>query len=114
MPMSAISSGGSNIAAGIRNTIVVWYDWFTGRLRTTKSCATAAIRPRIAKVVHPGVLAFRRAADGSATTTAVAATITKYAAAFGASLGAPGPAGPTRTSSSIGAGKVLTTAPRSG
>ena len=40
--MNATSSGGSSIAAGIRNTIVVWYDWFRG-VRTTKSCATAAI-----------------------------------------------------------------------
>ena len=56
-PMNATSSGGSSIAAGIRNTIVVWYDWLRG-VRTTKSCATAATL-RMTKVVQPGVCGLR-------------------------------------------------------
>src|SRR5919108_526748 len=40
-PTRATSSGGRRIAAGMRKTIVVWYDWSRG-VRTTKSCATAA------------------------------------------------------------------------
>ena len=58
-PISTTSSGGSSIAAGIRKTIVVWYDWFRG-VRTTKSCATAAIVPRMTNVAHPGVCGLSR------------------------------------------------------
>ena len=51
IPSSATSSGGSRNAAGIRNMIVVWYDWFRG-VRTTKSCAIAAAEPRMMNVAQ--------------------------------------------------------------
>ena len=75
-PISTTSSGGSSIAAGIRKTIVVWYDWFRG-VRTTNSCATAAIVPRMTKVVQPGVCGLSRESNGSETAVATAATTKK-------------------------------------
>ena len=75
-PISTTSSGGSSIAAGIRKTIVVWYDWFRG-VRTTKSCATAAIVPRMTNVAHPGVCGLSRASSGSAMAVVIAATTKK-------------------------------------
>src|SRR5437773_1054212 len=75
-PIAATSSGGSSIAAGIRKTIVVWYDWLRG-VRTTNSCAVAAITTRIANVVQPFVLAFRWESGGIAATAKTAATRTK-------------------------------------
>src|SRR5919198_6341103 len=73
-PMSATSPGGSSIAAGIRKTIVVWYDWFRDGMRTTKSWAVAAIVPRIAKVVQPGVVERRCETAGTAANAVAAAT----------------------------------------
>ena len=104
-PMNATSSGGSSIAAGIRNTIVVWYDWLRG-VRTTKSCATAAIKPRMTKVVQPGVCGLRRERSGTTAKAVASATTTKYAAAFVASFGAPSPA-EASTSWRIGLGTAL-------
>jgi len=104
-PMNATSSGGSSIAAGIRNTIVVWYDWFRG-VRTTKSCATAAIRPRITKVGHPGVCGLSRDSSGTTEMAVARATTTKYAAALVASFGAPCPT-EASTSWRIGLGTAL-------
>src|SRR4029079_2753713 len=85
-PISATSSGGSNIAAGIRKTIVVWYDWFRG-VRTTNSCATAATSGRRTNVVHPGVSGVRREGSGTTVTAVARATTKKYAAALVASFG---------------------------
>jgi hypothetical protein len=76
-PISATSSGGRRIAAGIRKTIVVWYDWFRG-VRTTKSCAIAAVTPRIAKVIQPSVSARRCVSGGNAATAVATATKKKY------------------------------------
>ncbi len=73
-PISATSAGGSSIAAGIRKTIVVWYDWFREGMRTTKSCAVAAIRARIVKVVQPGVDEPSRVIAGTAATAVAAPT----------------------------------------
>ena len=54
----------------------MWYDWFRG-VRTTKSCATAAIVPRMTKVVHPGVCGLSRDSSGSETAVVMAATTKK-------------------------------------
>jgi hypothetical protein len=74
-PISATSSGGSSITAGIKNTIVVWYDWFRG-VRTTNSCATAAAEPRMMKVSQPFVPTRRCVSNGTAAIEAATA-ITK-------------------------------------
>ena len=76
IPISATSSGGSSIAAGIRKTIVVWYDWLRG-VRTTNNCAVAAMTTRIANVAQPWVPAFRCESGGIAATAKAAATTTK-------------------------------------
>jgi hypothetical protein len=75
-PISTTSSGGRSIAAGMRNTIVVWYDWFRG-VRTTNSCATAAIAPRMKNVVQPGVCGLRCDSSGTVTAIVTAATTKK-------------------------------------
>jgi hypothetical protein len=54
----------------------VWYDWFRG-VRTTKSCATAAIVPRMRKVVQPGVCGLRRERSGTEIASVTAATTKK-------------------------------------
>jgi hypothetical protein len=75
-PISATSSGGEQHHGGIRKTIVVWYDWFRG-VRTTNSCATAAIAPRIRKVAQPGVFGLRCESSGIAVASVTAATTKK-------------------------------------
>ena len=74
--ISATSSGGSSITAGIRKTIVVWYDWFRG-VRTTKSCATAAIAPRMTNVAQPRVSVLRSESSGRTMAVVTAATTKK-------------------------------------
>ena len=54
----------------------MWYDWFRG-VRTTKSCATAAIVPRMTNVAQPGVCGLSRASSGSAMAVVIAATTKK-------------------------------------
>jgi hypothetical protein len=73
----ATSSGGSSIAAGMRKTIVVWYDWFRRGMRTTKSCAVAAISPKTQNVVQPGVSGPRRDSRGTTVAMVTAATTKK-------------------------------------
>ncbi|TML52473.1 MAG: hypothetical protein E6G21_05215 [Actinobacteria bacterium] len=63
------------MTAGIRKTIVVWYDWLRG-VRTTKSCAIAAAVPRIANVNQPFVPTRRWVSKGTET-TAVTPPMTK-------------------------------------
>src|SRR6476660_8935242 len=87
-PTSATSSGGSSMAAGIRKTIVVWYDWLRG-VRTTNSCATAAIRASTTNVVQPREWVPSREMSGKTATAVTTAMSTKYAAALGASFGDP-------------------------
>ena len=56
--------------------MVVWYDGFRG-VRTTKSCATAAIVPRTTKIVQPGVCVLSRESSGSAIAVVIAARTKK-------------------------------------
>src|SRR5215470_11250494 len=106
--ISATSAGGSSIAAGTRKTIVVWYDWLRG-VRTTNSCATAAVAARMTKVVQPEVSSDNCESNGTVIATAAAATRKKYPAAFGASVGASRPT--DSTSCAIGLGTALTPSP---
>src|SRR4029079_18199208 len=80
-PMRATSSGGSSMAAGMRKTIVVWYDWSRG-VRTTKSWATAAHEARTRKVGQPCVPGFRCESGTRAAATAMAAAVNRYALAW--------------------------------
>jgi hypothetical protein len=54
----------------------VWYDWLRG-VRTTKSCARAAIAPRITKVAQPGVCGLSRESSGTTVAIVTAATTKK-------------------------------------
>src|SRR3954453_14414541 len=108
-PTSATSSGGSSIAAGIRKTMVVWYDWLRG-VRTTNSCATAAITASTTKVVQPRECVPSRDNSGNVAAPVTSAMSTKYAAALGASLGEP--EGAPWTSGAIELGTALTWPPR--
>ena len=62
------------MAAGIRKTIVVWYDWSRG-VRTTKSCAIAAHEARTRNVGQPCDPGFRCESGTRAAATAIAATV---------------------------------------
>ena len=74
--ISATSSGFSTRIAGIRNTLVAWYDWFRG-VRTTKICATAAQPAKTMNVGQPGVCVVRCARNGIAAAPAASATRAK-------------------------------------
>src|SRR3954465_1893565 len=108
-PTRGTSSGGSRIAAGIRKTMVVWYDWLRG-VRTTKSCATAAITASTTKVVQPRECVPSRDNSGNVAAPVTSAMSTKYAAALGASLGEP--EGAPWAPGGIGLGTALTWPPR--
>src|SRR5215470_4420940 len=75
-PINATSAGDSSMAAGTRKTIVVWYDKLRG-VRTTKSCATAAIAARMTNVAQPGVSSDSCESSGTVVTVAAAATMKK-------------------------------------
>src|SRR5918911_4646302 len=81
-PISAMNSGGRIIAAGIRKTIVVWYDWLRG-VRTTNSCATAAVAAKTMNVGHPRASGLMCASSGNAAAAETAAMLKKYARARG-------------------------------
>jgi hypothetical protein len=74
--ISATCSGGSSRAAGIRKTIVVWYDVFLP-VRTRKSWATPAAAPRIRKVIQPSASPSSLGRNGPATAAAITATATR-------------------------------------
>ena len=74
--ISATCSGGSRSAAGIRKTIVVWYEVFFP-VRTRKSWATPAASARMRNVIQPSVWCSSRGRNGPATAAAMVATATR-------------------------------------
>ena len=72
-PISATSSGGSSIAAGIRKTHEVWKDE-SFAVRTVYVWLAAAPAARIPNVAQPVVCAFRRRMKGTAAASAATAT----------------------------------------
>src|SRR5204863_8230495 len=81
---------------GIRKTTVVWYAWLRG-VRTTKSCAIAAVEPSTRNVAQPGVSARSFVTSGTDAAAATTAITKKYAVALNGGF-------PSRSCSSNGPG----------